>query len=100
MGIAFLTQTPGNPQFSLASITYFVKLVTKVPKRSSQKVVLLQKSKRELRNDTDRRVGVRFVPTTRESPQAPQPARVLPLKTTFGWVRSHRTTQQHLGSIS
>jgi hypothetical protein len=46
MGIAFLTHTFWDLRFSLAAITYFVKLVTKVPKRSTQKVVLLQKSKR------------------------------------------------------
>jgi hypothetical protein len=48
-GIAFLRHMGGKQQISLAPKSYFDKLVIKVPKRSSQKVVLLQKELRRRR---------------------------------------------------
>jgi hypothetical protein len=56
-GIAFSRHMRGKQQISLALKTYFDKLVIKVPKGCSQKVVLLQK---ELRRHRTQRSAVTF----------------------------------------
>jgi hypothetical protein len=89
-----LTQIRGKAQFSLAVKTYFVKLVTKVPKRSAQKVVLLQKKLG--RAPIAVRVGFSRVMRTNNEPAPASP----PLKTISGWMHTHPAHMAALGSFS